>query len=130
MELTTSDYMEQARMLAETKRRVLETVTASAAAAKLSVVQKRRKAATLFYALATESTKLSEATTRQLVGVYERFGESQLRPQLERLFRIGELAALTAKSDEVLQKAIALKQANPAMTRSELMGRLKEDSKS
>jgi hypothetical protein len=65
------------------------------------------------------------------VRIYERYGESQLRPQLERLFRIGELASLAAKSDEVLQAAIVLKQANPDMTRSELMARLaQEDGKS
>ncbi len=78
MQGTTSEYMEQARILTDTKRRVVESLLNSGRGAEMSTVAVQRKAATLFYSLVTESIRLNKASTRQLVGIYERFGESEL----------------------------------------------------
>ncbi|BAO93136.1 hypothetical protein [Caballeronia cordobensis] len=117
METTTSAFMEHARILAETERLFRNTADAGDTAA-------RRKAANLFYDYVSLHGKLSKTVTRQLVRLNERFGTHQSRPELEKLFRIGELAALTGKSDEIVQAAIELKRANPAMTRDELLARI------
>lgn len=114
--------MEQARLLAEMKREIVQSMTASAAPG--NSVQASRRAASAFYAFAEKAYNCSKSTTSQLVAIYERFGESRLRPQLESLFGIGELAALKAKSDEVVEAAIAIKEVNPDMTRSELLARI------
>ncbi|WP_250502130.1 hypothetical protein [Caballeronia sp. AZ7_KS35] len=117
METTTSAFMEHARILAETEQLFQKTVGARDTAA-------RNKAANLFYDYVSLHVNLGKTVTRQLVRLNERFGIHQSRPQLEKLFRIGELTALTAKRDEVVQAAIELKRANPAMTREELLARL------
>jgi hypothetical protein len=65
-------------------------------------------------------------SARQYVRIYERFGDSAHRPQLESLFNIGELAVLAACTDDVLEEAIALKEANPGLTRNQLRQYLQE----
>ncbi|MDR5785481.1 hypothetical protein P9281_02810 [Caballeronia sp. LP003] len=119
METTTSAFMEHARILGETEHLFRKTANAGDTAA-------RRKAANLFYDYVSLHGTLSKTVTRQLVRRNERFGTHQSRPEFKKLFRIGEIAALTGKSGEIVQAAIELKRADPAMTRDELLASIED----
>jgi hypothetical protein len=124
MYFTTPEWWEDARQLAEIQRNVTAKIVESSVAAGMTDLEARRKAYGMFLDLAKAEMNLSSVLLRQTVGIYERFGQSEMRPELTRLFGLTDISALTSESDEKVQLALTLKGADPQMTRHELMSRL------
>lgn len=124
MYFTTPEWWEDARQLAEIQRDVTGKIVESSVAAGMNDLQARRKAYGMFLDLAKAEMNLSSVVLRQTVGIYERFGQSEMRPELTRLFGLTDISALTSKSDEEVKLALTLKKADPQITRHELMSRL------
>jgi hypothetical protein len=124
MYFTTPEGWEDARQLAEIQRNVTAKIVESSVAAGMTDLEAMRKAYAKFLDLAKAEMNLSSVLLRQTVGIYERFGQSEMRPELTRLFGLTDISALTSKSDEKVQLALTLKGADPQMTRHELMSRL------
>jgi hypothetical protein len=121
-----AEFIEIGRQLSASKQIVMEKFIEDAKSKSENLINAQREAATLFFSYVQHCTEYSPASARQYVRIYERFGDSAHRPQLERLFNIGELAVLAACTDDVLEEAIALKKANPGLTRNELRKYLQE----
>ena len=124
MYFTTPEWWEDARQLAEIQRDVTGKIVESSVAAGMNDLEARRKAHGMFLDLATAEMNSTRELVRATVRIYERFGQSELSPELARLFGLTDIDALTAKSDEKVQLALTLKGADPQMTRHELMSRL------
>jgi hypothetical protein len=124
MYFTTPEWWEDARQLAEIQRNVTGKIVESSVAAGMTDLEARRKAYGMFLDLAKAKMNSSRELVRATVRIYERFGQSEMRPELTRLFGLTDISALTSKSDEKVKLALTLKGADPHMTRHELMSRL------
>jgi hypothetical protein len=89
----------------------------------MSHVAVQRKAAT-FLGKFAEEMNVRAAEARQLVNMFERFGEFEMRAELESLFGIADLEMLATETDEAVKAAIQMKQADMDLTGAAIKSRL------
>jgi hypothetical protein len=123
MQETTTAYMDRASMFAHMKRRAVEEIIKSRGGTQMTSVAVQRKAAT-FLGKFAEEMNVGAAEARQLVKMYERFGEFEMRAELESLFSIVDLEILATETDEAVRAAIQMKQADMDLTGAAIMTRL------
>ncbi|SAL08081.1 hypothetical protein AWB81_08575 [Caballeronia arationis] len=121
---TTAAYMERARVLTSMKRRAVEEIIKSRGGTQMTHVAVQRKAATILGKLAA-ATKVRAGDARQLVKMYERFEEFEMRAELESLFGIADLQLLATETDEAVKAAIQMKRADMNLTGAAITTRLR-----
>ncbi|WP_244797979.1 MULTISPECIES: hypothetical protein [Caballeronia] len=95
----------------------------------MSHVAVQRKAAT-FLGKFAEEMNVRAAEARQLVKMYERFGEFEMRAELESLFSIVDLEILATENDEAVRAAIQTKRADMDLTGAAIKTRLQNRPRS
>jgi hypothetical protein len=116
--------MERASVLTHMKRRAVEEIIKSRGGTQMTHVAVQRKAATILGKFA-ESINVRAAEARQLVKMYERFGEFKMRAELESLFSIVDLEILATETDEAVRAAIQMKQSDMDLTGATIKTRLR-----
>jgi hypothetical protein len=71
------------------------------------------------------SINVRAGDARQLVKMYERFGEFEMRAELESLFGIADLQLLATETDEAVKAAIQMKRADMNLTGAAITTRLR-----
>jgi len=111
-------------MFAHIKRRAVEEIIKSRGGTQMSDVAVQRKAAT-FLGKFAEEMNVRAAEARQLVKMFERFGEFEMRAELESLFGIVDLEMLATETDEAVKVAIQMKQTDMDLTGAAIKARLR-----